>query len=515
MFEDFTNSNSELADRVSQAEEAYQEYVAADLAIALHFDNLRDLQEARDNGQVTNLEAYNTAAYQIDQAQDTEMLDPQEWEEYSDYVREAASAIDDFNSHMNEMEADIVAKSIMKMNQAIELLADNFDEWYDILNNDLTPASEEYADALINTRQAVAMLLDVSEDYVSSDFITGHLEDIQEAATGSETAIEELRTALSEDIMLNILIDNDIFGSQRRQFLDDFNNLVSEIPNITVGTTLTTGTFIDDLNALVEATGMTVDQVNALCDSMGFEANFAEEWVDTEQQSPRTITRSEVVGYTRGKAKGPGTGDEGQEWEMPIIATSTYTDGYDTYTGRMPVIAMTTDGSTPTVNAITRKPSAAHNNYSSSNGGGKSAGKSGGGGGSKSGSQKKPKDPTGEIERYHVINNQIEDNEKALTRLAKAKDRAYGRARLNAMDAEIAKQRESVELAERKLQEVEKYLELDSGAIAAFGAEFDVNGTIVNYDQLMQQQIDKYNAAVEAYNNSAMDENAEAVFQQA
>ena len=175
--------------------------------------------------------------------------------------------------------------------------------------------------------------------------------------------------------------------------------------------------------------------------------------------------------------------------------------------------AFTTDGTTPKINSVTKKASGSANNSSSSNrGGGKS---SGGGGGGKSGSQKKSKDPTGEIERYHVINNQIEDNEKALDQLSKAKDRAYGKARLNAMDAEIAKQRESVELAERKLQEVEKYLELDSGAIAAFGAEFDTNGTIVNYDQLMQEQIDKYNAAVEAYNNGPMDENAEALFQQA
>jgi len=508
LYDEVTDATGVLGKIMEQESELAGQFYASDLAIALSYDNLTDLQEARDSGRVVSDEAYNMAAYQIDQAQDTAMLDPEEWEQYSDYVQEAASAIADFNDNMNDMEADIVAKSIMKMNQAIDLLADNFDEWYDILNNDLTPASAEYADAMINTRRAVAMLLDTSEDYVSSDFVSHHLDDIAEAATGSETAIENLRSKLSQDIIANIVAENHIYDQDLRAELE---GLSADLPDIEVGATLTTGNFLATLNDLITQTGMTVDQINALCDSMGFEATFVTEPQPVTRTGHETVTTTEFS--ADGRVINEGTPYE-QTITLPTFTTRTYSgDAYD-YTDYIDAIAMSTDGSTPQIQSITRKPSASHSNYSSSNGGGKSHGKSGGGGGGKT-SQKKPKDPTGEIERYHVINNQIEDNEKALTRLSKAKDRAYGKARLSAMDAEIAKQRESVELAERKLQEVEKYLELDSGAIAAFGAKFDANGTIVNYDQLMQEQIDKYNAAVEAYNNSTMDENAEAVFQQA
>ena len=509
IFEEVTTTEGIFDNLDARRQEAYDAILAQDTAIALSFDNLNDLREARDQGIVATAEAYNMAAYQLDQAEDTAMLDQEEWQDYADYIQEAADSIEDFNDEMSDLEADIVAKSIMKMNKAVETLSSNFDEWNDILTNS-NEASAEYADALIQTRKTVAELLDVSEEYVSSDFITEHLEEIGAAADGDAEAIDNLRDELSESIIYRISVDNNLDYDNFASQIEELRSLLPE--NIEVGASLEgTDSFVEGLNQLIQDTGMTVDQVNALCDSMGFEANFAEDWVETEQQSPRTVTRSEVVGYTRGKAKGPGD-EEGEEWEMPIIATSTYQDGYDTYTGLMPVMAMSTDGSVPQISGVTKKPGGIHNNSSSRNAGGKSS--SGGGGGGKS-SQKKKKDPTDERERYHVINNQLEDNTKLLEQMSKAKDRAYGKSKLSYMDAEIERQRESIALNEEKLRQVEEFLELDQAAIRGFGAEFDANGTITNYDALMQGQIDKYNAAVDAYNNSSMDENAEAVFQQA
>jgi len=508
-----TMSDEDFAKGGGGAQEAYNQYLAADMAIALHYDDLSELQQAYAEGTVETIEAFNTAAYQIDQAQDTAMLDQEAWQNYSDYIREAGSALEGFNNEMDDLEADIVAKSIMKMNQAVETLSSNFDEWRDVLENS-TEASAEYADALIGTRKAIAMLLDISEDYVSSDFVTEHLDLIAQAAEGDAEAIDQLRVELSQDVgsmLASAVSSTEADAAKIESWLNKLTAQALAFDDLEIGASLYLNGkdgFVEALNEMIAATGMTVDQVNALCDSMGFEANFASESQEIKTQIPVYRIHHEVQDEG-GKPLGEGQ-PVPHSWseitwteQLPDEEASTYA----------PAFAMTTDGTTPKINSVTKKPSGSANNLSSSNrGGGKS---SSGGGGGKSSSQKKPKDPTGEVERYHVINNQIEDNEKALDRLSKAKDRAYGKAKLNAMDAEIAKQRESVELAERKLQEVEEYLKLDSGAIAAFGAEFDANGTIVNYDQLMQEQIDKYNAAVEAYNNSSMDENADAVFQQA
>jgi methyl-accepting chemotaxis protein len=62
----------------------------------------------------------------------------------------------------------------MKMNDAVETLSDNWEEWGSILNNS-SDMSEEYSEAMDHTREAVADLLDTSKDFVSEDFIRNHL----------------------------------------------------------------------------------------------------------------------------------------------------------------------------------------------------------------------------------------------------------------------------------------------------------------------------------------------------
>jgi len=49
------------------------------------------------------------------------------------------------------------------------------------------------------------------------------------------------------------------------------------IPDIEVGTSLETGAFLEQAQALIDACGLTADQANALFDSIGFEATFATE----------------------------------------------------------------------------------------------------------------------------------------------------------------------------------------------------------------------------------------------
>lgn len=499
IFDSLISSEEELNKRIEQVNDNIR---AQENAIALSYNNLDDLRAARERGEFGD-SSFNMAAYQIDQAQDTAMLDQEEWQNYADYIQEAADSIDEFNDNMSDLEAEIVAKSLMKMNQAIETLSSNFEEWNDIIINS-DDSSQEFADAIIGMRKAVAGLLDISEDFVDSDFINNreNLELIGRAAEGDAEAIEDLRRALSQDIIGRIIIDNDIQNAD--EIMSIYNKLIEHLPDIEIGASIDgTDKFVDTLNSMIEATGMTVDQVNALCDSMGFEAHFV------SQEEPMQNTVTETTTHHRRKVKNydKETGDP-MEWD-DIEWSEMREIPYD---GKFTAFSMSTDGTTPQISALTRKAGGAQNNHSSSNRGG---GSSGGGGGGGNSSQKKKKDPTDERERYHVINNQLEDNTKLLEQMSKAKDRAYGKSKLSYMDAEIERQRESIALNEEKLRQVEEFLELDQAAIRGFGAEFDANGTITNYDALMQEQIDKYNAAVDAYNNGSMDENAEAVFQQA
>lgn len=104
------------------------------------------------------------------------------------------------------------------------------------------------------------------------------------------------------------------------------------------------------------------------------------------------------------------------------------------------------------------------------------------------GSTKKPKDSGGKVkeaERYHEIKKVIEDLEKDLDALGKAKDRAFGKDKIALMNQEIAKLQDMKAAQEQYLTEIEKFYDQDKKAIAKFGAEFDDEGRIINYDELM------------------------------
>jgi hypothetical protein len=47
-----------------------------------------------------------------------------------------------------------------------------------------------------------------------------------------------------------------------------------------------------------------------------------------------------------------------------------------------------------------------------------------------------------------------------------------------------------------------KWMAADKADLAKYGAEYDENGTIVNYERVMERIIDEYNSAIETYNNS-------------
>ncbi|MEE3324402.1 MAG: hypothetical protein VZR33_03630 [Methanosphaera sp.] len=161
----------------------------------------------------------------------------------------------------------------MKMNDAVKKLADNWKDWSDILENN-SDMSEEYADAMGDARETVADLLDISKDYVSEDFIKDHLDEIAEAATGSEDAIDGLKSSLAEDIIARIMVENGIDETAQAQVLSDVADLQAMIPNIEVGATIDDGDFLNKANQLIQDCGMTVDQANAMFDALGFEPVF-------------------------------------------------------------------------------------------------------------------------------------------------------------------------------------------------------------------------------------------------
>ena len=131
---------------------------------------------------------------------------------------------------------------------------------------------------------------------------------------------------------------------------------------------------------------------------------------------------------------------------------------------------------------------------------------SSGGGGSKSTSHADQKNYT-DKDRYHTIKNQLEDLTDAYDDVNKAKERAFGKNRLNYIDQEIAKTDKLIAAQEEYLREIEKNLPDDKAIMEkAYGEyiggpamQFDDFGNISNFDEIQDAMFKKYNDMAKDY----------------
>lgn len=463
--------------------------------------NLRDLKGMLDEGTIS-VEAYSKAALAMDEANDLKNLKTEELKEYSEYLRDAAKNMDGFNESMSKEESQVVAKGIMKMNNAVETLSKSFEEWRDTIEKS-EEGSQGFADAMISTKGAVAELLDVSSEYVSSDFVKSHLDEIAAAAEGDAQAIDDLKASLKDEIVGRITLENNLGEEFASQVQDIQDYLDSQ--DLTVGATLESEEFTNKCNALISQAGLTVDQANALFDSLGFETNFSVESVPVERKGHEVVTTTRIEGW--GEAPLP---DGSGIYRFPAkIATQTDAGAPYDYTEYVDVMAMqasSKDGSkkTPKISGVTKKAGGSANNKSSSNAGGGS-GKKSGGGKEKQRDVKKPQ--KAEIDPYHDIQRSINKVSDAMSTLDKKKSHLFGGQLIGALkeengllETQLANYKEMGNVISGELSRIQ-------GDLSKYGVSFDgVTGEMLNYAEAYAQALAAYNAAINAYNLSAQED---------
>lgn len=491
----YENFNVQLAEANASLEAAQEAYAST-------AQNFSELEQMFKDGEIS-AEAYSKAWTALDNEQDLDGLNVDEVNAYAESLQEVYK-----EQGLTEKGAQKMAQAIMRMNRGIDDLADNFADYKDIITKS-DEASQEFAVAMNALKEDVSDLTGVSTDYISKDFVKDHLEDIEKAATGDADAIDRLKAALGESIIASIIVENGLDDEQTAAIWDSWNSLQEQLSDIQVGVTLDgESDFVNSLNAMIEAAGMTQGQVNELLSSMGFETNFATETEPTQQVYPVTRTITEVSGYTSGTTIGPD--GEPIDWQYPILDTQTQEVNREVKEGEVTAFAMTTDGSSPKIDSVTRTNTGASNNYSSQNSRGKKPGKSGGNKGG--GGSDKPKEPQKldhkkneevEEDRYHVITEQLERLNNELEKISKAKDRAFGPKKLALMDAEIAKQKELIAKNKEYATALKNNRNAEMEQLKALGAVFDGKGVITNYNKLIkanQADYSKYNEKIDYYN---------------
>ena len=375
----------------------------------------------------------------------------------------------------------------------------------------------DYYKSLGKITQAINDLYDTDVD---ADFVAENLELIEEAAKGSEKALAELSVAIVKADLNNrktldavdlSSINDDAVQSAAEALNAALADYSSNLDTVNAGLTamqanmsdasgpmtlaaalagcgIEASAFIDSLNSMAVATGQTYAQMEADLAKMGmsmsdFDVDYAE--VPTKEDVALTTTERTVTDLGDGK------------YIMQDKITNIEHQYIDSI---MQVPQIRPKGSSGAGGITVTPPSSGGAGLVS---GGKSSGGGGGGGG---GSQKDKKKSSDEIERYHTIKKEIGNLSREYDNLSAAKDRAFGANRLRVMDQEAAKLEEQIAAQKRYVDEIDSYYSQDRAAIAAYGAVFDEDGIITNYEQIMQEQLDIFNASLtdeaeESYND--------------
>jgi hypothetical protein len=88
--------------------------------------------------------------------------------------------------------------------------------------------------------------------------------------------------------------------------------------------------------------------------------------------------------------------------------------------------------------------------------------------------------------------------------LEKKKERAYGSKYVDMLDKETEALWEQYNAQAALASEANKWRASDQAELIALnvGVQFDEDGNIANYEEVMAALIERYNAAVDVYNNS-------------
>ena len=395
--------------------------------------------------------------------------------------------------------AEATARHI-KFAEATKNLIGVLDDELDTLKS-LDKGSKKTSKQLESMSKVSEKLADMFGVEVSDAFYDSaeNIELLGKVSQGSTAALQKLGANVLKDYFSNFSVDDAFMDTTTQESIDLWvNNLTSGLDTISSkinelnnGVTLVdvfdgsaelANEWIHNLNQMAAAAGWTADDMIAHLNSIGLNIDPTEV-IETPVTMPTEITTQKTTSVVEKKS------DDPPIYEVTSETTESQKPGKDK------TVMVASIGQAANVKVDKSSISNAAGSIKPSSSGG------GGGGGSK----KDKKKSSDEIERYHVVKQQLDRLSAEYDRLSAAKDRAYGPDKLAAIDKEIAKLQEQEAMQKRYIDEIERYYQQDRAAIAKYGAVFDANGIITNYDSLMQKQLDIFNStltdgAEEAYN---------------
>ena len=505
-FEEYGQALQALAGNYDSCTEALNNYRAA-----LNSGNEEKMNAAMYDLQVAAGAAENAEKYDMDAERIQLMADS-----YKDYVQTLKS-VQSGEADAAEMATDLATRDL-RLNEGIEDLYDNWDDYQDILdevnrcgkeNKDVIKkqiaASEDLSDTFASLRKNTAKLLNTNEDAFGDDFVIDNLDDIKKAAEGDEDALVRLQKAADKEIAIQL--DDagvtDILGQSADEIADWAANLPEgelllkdeQYLQQLVWAMQMAGMAQDDIESKLSGMGIDVDLTpldQSLNDAIASAGTTGDAMADNLSLDSTAVTQQVDASDTKQAVGWDATTDM-------VTAEGSVTNIKQTDKGGVeklgdiplkmsfPTVHVTpqkqeeTEEKTLTAPALQVKSAhktsggnISHANSSggrAARGGGGGGGRRGGGGGGRRGgggggraarrNSEQMKKPSEEIERYHTIGKQLDSLTKQYDKISKAKDRAYGTSKVKLMDQEIAKQKQIIAKQKEYLKAAKENLKLD------------------------------------------------------
>ncbi len=396
-------------------------------------------------------------------------LDAKKVENLADYYREYADEVEGLSDDLNDELDRVTDLAILhnRLNKGLQELTNNWDEYQEVLDTGVKN-TEEYQTALSNIYDHVKDIIGLDTDLLGDDFVEKQLDTIRRVAKGDKDAIDELKRAAADEIFLKFSVNTDEAREKCESFINQLHDWAAS-ENFEIGATIDDTQFLNACQEMIAAAGFTATQAGEYFKALGYNIKIHE----VEHTS---YSDSNVADMLNTLAS---TGHEGRASAFRNGGVNKNVNRAKT-TIRVPVVeAITYTGKSGGIANITSQ--------------------SGGGGGGGGGSEKKTKDE-GDMDRYHYIKETIEDLETAYSRASKEKDRLFGGDRVDAINAEIKAIDNLIKEQDIYLDSIEDYLNKDAANLIAKVQEYtgispilDEVGRIVNYDEIMQAGIKKYN----------------------
>lgn len=358
----------------------------------------------------------------------------------------------------------------------------------------LSKAVSDNADALeandknsVEYAKAIGAITNEVNDWLGTDWDTDEVEKYKDAildvAKNGENATESIK--ILQKAAASNLIDNIDTIDQNKDILQDqLTDMLAEvdIPSLEIGTEIQDIKGMDGfrqaLAQMVADSRINVEDVNGILSDISFNPKVTVEEIPISSFNETDFQSGDGI-VVNGKAFS--------------AASSSY--HINRTTGMVRLV----------------KVNGTKSNFTGGGAPSKSKGKGGGGGGSKKTKEKKPADNK---DRYHTVDQQLEDLSNQLDELGDAEDRAFGAEKIKTMAREMAKLNEQVAKYNDKLVEAKNYLAQDRAKAEDFASkigmsiQYGSNGEILNWDELKKGYLDWYNAGVDKYNAGGVDDDA-------